>query len=126
MTFDANGIRTAFTHFFVAHDHLALPSSGLVPHHPRAPLFTNAGMNQFIPYFLGEEIAPYKRATTVQKCVRIRGKHDDIELIGRTTRHLTFFEMMGNFSFGDYFKPEAIAWAWEFLTDKAGLDGDRL
>jgi alanyl-tRNA synthetase len=108
---DANRLRRAFTEFFVERDHVAVPSAGLIPHHARAPLFTNAGMNQFIPYFLGEEIAPYKRATTVQKCVRIRGKHDDIELIGRTTRHLTFFEMLGNFSFGDYFKAEAIAWA---------------
>jgi alanyl-tRNA synthetase len=123
---DANRLRRAFTEFFVERDHVAVPSAGLIPHHARAPLFTNAGMNQFIPYFLGEEIAPYKRATTVQKCVRIRGKHDDIELIGRTTRHLTFFEMMGNFSFGDYFKAEAIGWAWEFLTEKVGLDGDRL
>ncbi|MBO0692914.1 MAG: alanine--tRNA ligase, partial [Acidimicrobiaceae bacterium] len=123
---DANQLRRAFTDFFVERDHVAVASSGLIPHHPRAPLFTNAGMNQFIPYFLGEEIAPYKRATTVQKCVRIRGKHDDIELIGRTTRHLTFFEMLGNFSFGDYFKAEAIPWAWEFLTDKLGLDSERL
>jgi alanyl-tRNA synthetase len=123
---DANRLRRAFTEFFVERDHVAVPSAGLIPHHARAPLFTNAGMNQFIPYFLGEEIAPYKRATTVQKCVRIRGKHDDIELIGRTSRHLTFFEMMGNFSFGDYFKAEAIGWAWEFLTRKVGLDGDRL
>jgi len=83
-------------------------------------------MNQFIPYFLGEEIPPYPRAVTVQKCVRIKGKHDDIDLIGRTTRHLTFFEMLGNFSFGDYFKTEAIAWAWELLTETLGMDGDRL
>jgi alanyl-tRNA synthetase len=123
---DANRLRRAFTEYFVELDHVAVPSAGLIPHHARAPLFTNAGMNQFIPYFLGEEIAPYKRATTVQKCVRIRGKHDDIELIGRTTRHLTFFEMMGNFSFGDYFKADAIPWAWEFLTNRIGLDGDRL
>ncbi|MDQ2754316.1 MAG: alanine--tRNA ligase, partial [Actinomycetota bacterium] len=123
---DANRLRRAFTQYFVELDHVAVPSAGLIPHHPRAPLFTNAGMNQFIPYFLGEEIAPHKRATTVQKCVRIRGKHDDIELIGRTTRHLTFFEMLGNFSFGDYFKHEAIPFAWEFLTERVGLDGDRL
>ena len=123
---DANQLRRAFTDFFVERDHVAVASAGLIPHHPRAPLFTNAGMNQFIPYFLGEEIAPFKRATTVQKCVRIRGKHDDIELIGRTTRHLTFFEMLGNFSFGDYFKAEAIPWAWEFLTEKLKLDAERL
>jgi alanyl-tRNA synthetase len=123
---DANQLRRAFTEYFVELDHVAVPSAGLIPHHARAPLFTNAGMNQFIPYFLGEEIAPYKRATTIQKCVRIRGKHDDIELIGRTSRHLTFFEMLGNFSFGDYFKAEAIPWAWGLLTGTLGLDGDRL
>ena len=117
---DANELRSAFTRFFAARGHEVVPSASLIPHHPRAPLFTNAGMNQFIPYFLGEEIPPYPRATSVQKCVRIRGKHDDIELIGRTTRHLTFFEMLGNFSFGDYFKTEAITWAWEFLTERTG------
>ena len=83
-------------------------------------------MNQFIPYFLGEERPPFPRATSIQKCVRIRGKHDDIDLVGRTTRHLTFFEMLGNFSFGDYFKERAIPLAWELLTGPLGLDGDRL
>ena len=101
-------------------------SAGLIPHHPRAPLFTNVGMNQFIPYFLGEERPPFPRATSIQKCVRIRGKHDDIDLIGRTTRHLTFFEMLGNFSYGDYFKDKAIPLAWELLTGPLGLDGDRI
>ncbi|HUA94070.1 MAG TPA: alanine--tRNA ligase, partial [Acidimicrobiales bacterium] len=123
---DADGLRTTFTGFFAGRAHEVVPSSSLVPAHPRAPLFTNAGMNQFIPYFLGEETPPFRRATSVQKCVRIRGKHDDIELVGRTTRHLTFFEMLGNFSFGDYFKADAIPWAWELLTDELGLDGDRL
>jgi alanyl-tRNA synthetase len=123
---DANRLRRAFTDFFAARAHVAVPSAGLIPHDPRAPLFTNAGMNQFIPYFLGEEVPPYRRATTVQKCARIRGKHDDIEVVGRTTRHLTFFEMLGNFSFGDYFKPDAIPFAWELLTGALGLDGDRL
>ena len=87
---DANGLRRAFVDFFVARGHAEVPSAGLVPHHPRAPLFTNAGMNQFLPYFLGEEVPPYKRATSVQKCVRVRGKHDDIEQVGRTpeARHL--------------------------------------
>jgi alanyl-tRNA synthetase len=89
-------------------------------------LFTNAGMNQFLPYFLGEQPPPWPRSTSVQKCVRIRGKHDDIELIGRTTRHLSFFEMLGNFSFGDYFKESAIPWHWELLTEVLGIDGDRL
>ena len=123
---DADGLRTTFTGFFAARGHEVVPSSSLIPQHPLAPLFTNAGMNQFIPYFLGEEVPPYRRATTVQKCVRVRGKHDDIDLVGRTTRHLTFFEMLGNFSFGDYFKAEAIPWAWELLTGDLGMDGDRL
>jgi alanyl-tRNA synthetase len=123
---DAAALRYAFTQFFVERGHTAVPSAGLIPHHPMAPLFTNAGMNQFIPYFTGEERPPYPRATSVQKCVRIRGKHDDIDLIGRTTRHLTFFEMLGNFSFGDYFKEAAIPFAWELLTSRLGLDGERL
>ncbi len=123
---DANRLRTTFTGYFAEHGHVVVPSASLIPHHPRAPLFTNAGMNQFIPYYLQEEVPPYRRATTVQKCVRIRGKHDDIDVIGRTTRHLSFFEMLGNFSFGDYFKPEAIPFAWELLTEVLGLDGDRL
>ena len=123
---DATALRRAFTHFFEEHDHTLVPSSGLIPHDPRAPLFSNAGMNQFIPYFLGEERPPFPRATSVQKCVRIRGKHDDIDLVGRTTRHLTFFEMLGNFSFGDYFKERAIPLAWDLLTGPLGLDGDRL
>src|SRR4051812_12822317 len=109
---DANSLRHTFTQFFVDRGHTLVSSSGLIPHHPAAPLFTNAGMNQFLPYFLGEEAAPYPRATSSQKCVRIRGKHDDIELIGRTTRHHTFFEMLGNFSFGDYFKEGAIKFHW--------------
>ena len=123
---DANALRRAFTQFFTDRGHTFVPSAGLIPHHARAPLFTNAGMNQFIPYFLGEEAPPYPRATSIQKCVRVRGKHDDIDLIGRTTRHLTFFEMLGNFSFGDYFKEKAIPLAWELLTGPFGLDGDRL
>ena len=123
---DANELRRAFTRFFVERGHTPVPSSGLIPHHPRAPLFTNAGMNQFLPYFLGEEAPPYPRATSVQKCVRIRGKDDDIELIGRDNTHLSFFEMLGNFSFGDYFKADAIPFAWELVTEVFGLEGDRL
>src|SRR5580658_2617916 len=123
---DANGLRRAYTTFFAERGHAVMPSSGLIPHHPRAPLFTNAGMNQFLPYLLGEEIPPHNRVTTVQKCVRIKGKHDDIELIGRTKRHFTFFEMLGNWSFGDYFKEGAIDFAWEFVTEVLGLDADRL
>ena len=123
---DANGLRRAFLEFFVERAHVEVPSAGLVPHHPRAPLFTNAGMNQFISYYLGEEVAPFKRATSAQRCVRVRGKHDDIDQVGRTPKHVSFFEMLGNFSFGDYWKPEAISWAWELLTDVLGLDADRL
>src|SRR6185312_16396674 len=123
---DANALRRVFTQYFVERDHVSVPSAGLIPHDPRAPLFTNAGMNQFIPYFLGEEVPSFRRATSIQKCVRIRGKHDDIDLIGRTTRHLTFFEMLGNFSFGDYFKERAIPLAWEFLTRDFGIDKKRL
>ncbi len=121
---DANQLRNAFTKFFEDRDHRAVASSSLIPHHPLAPLFTNAGMNQFLPYFLDEEKAPFKRATTIQKCVRVRGKHDDIENVGVTSRHLTFFEMMGNFSFGDYFKEQAIKQHWELFTDVLGLNGD--
>jgi len=123
---DANELRREFTEFFVARGHIAVPSSGLIPHHPTAPMFTNAGMNQFVSYFLGEEPAPYPRATSVQKCVRAGGKHNDIDQVGRTTRHLTFFEMLGNFSFGDYFKELAIPYAWDLVTDVFGLDPDRL
>ncbi|HEY3942414.1 MAG TPA: alanine--tRNA ligase [Acidimicrobiales bacterium] len=123
---EASQLRARFTGFFAERGHRVVPSSSLIPSHPRAPLFTNAGMNQFIPYFVGEEIPPFRRATSVQKCVRIRGKHDDIELIGRTTRHLSFFEMLGNFSFGDYFKAEVIPWAWQLVTESLGLDGDRV
>src|SRR4051794_11042897 len=95
----ANALRKAWLSFFAERDHTVVSSSGLIPHHPTAPLFTNAGMIQFVPYFLGEEPSPYKRATSVQKCVRTA----DIDIVGTTTRHLTFFEMLGNFSFGDYF-----------------------
>ena len=123
---DANELRRAFTGFFIERGHVLVPSSGLIPHHPTAPMFTNAGMNQFVPYFLGEEAAPWARATSVQKCVRAGGKHNDIEQIGRTTRHVTFFEMLGNFSFGDYFKEKAIPYAWELVTDVYGLDPERI
>jgi len=122
----ANELRRAFTGFFVEREHTLVPSSGLIPHHPTAPMFTNAGMNQFVPIFLGEEAAPWPRATSIQKCVRAGGKHNDIEEIGHTTRHVTFFEMLGNFSFGDYFKERAIPYAWELITDAIGLDAERL
>jgi alanyl-tRNA synthetase len=125
---DANGLRRAWNEFFAAKQHTLLPSSSLIPTHPTAPMFTNSGMMQFVPIFLGEEPATFDppRAATIQKCVRAGGKHNDLDAIGRTPRHLSFFEMLGNFSFGDYFKAEAIPWAWELLTDVLGLDSDRL
>ena len=123
---DANELRRCFTGFFTARDHVEVASAGLIPHHPSAPMFTNSGMMQFVPYFLGEEAAPQPRATSVQKCVRAGGKHNDLDAIGRSSRHMSFFEMLGNFSFGDYFKAEAIPWAWELYTEVLGLDGDRL
>ena len=124
----ADELRRAWIDFFVARAHTEVPSAGLIPHHPSAPMFTNSGMMQFVPYFLGEEEVPFSpaRATSVQKCVRAGGKHNDLDAIGRSLRHLSFFEMLGNFSFGDYFKAEAIPWAWEFVTETLGLDGDRV
>src|SRR5947207_4320252 len=123
---DANQLRRAFIGFFEARGHTVVPSLILIPHHPRAPLFTNAGMNQFLPYFLGEEQPLYPRATSVQKCVRVRGKHDDINLVGTDSTHLSFFEMLGNFSFGDYFKELAVPYAWELVTEVLGIEADRL
>jgi len=121
----ANGVRRAFVDFFVDRAHHHEPSGSLIPHDPTL-LFTVAGMVPFKPYFVGEQPAPWDRAVTVQKCVRAGGKHNDLDEVGRTSRHLTFFEMMGNFSFGDYFKSEACAYAWEFVTDTLGLDPERL
>jgi alanyl-tRNA synthetase len=123
---NADQLRSSFLDFFVARDHRLTSSASLVPEHPAAPLFTNAGMVQFLPVFFGEEPPASPRATSAQKCLRVRGKHDDIEIVGRSTRHLTFFEMLGNFSFGDYFKEGAIQYAWEFLTETLGLEGERL
>jgi len=121
----ANGVRRAFVDFFAERDHHHEPSGSLIPH-DRTLLFTVAGMVPFKPYFVGEQPAPWLRAVTVQKCVRAGGKHNDLDEVGRTSRHLTFFEMMGNFSFGDYFKSQACAYAWEFVTNRLGLDPDRL
>jgi alanyl-tRNA synthetase len=114
-------IRTTFTDFFTSRGHRPVPSSPLVPDDPTL-LLANAGMNQFKPYFLGETTPPFPRATSIQKCART----SDIDNVGRTNRHATFFEMMGNFSFGDYFKEDAIAYAWELLTAGYGLEKDRL
>ncbi len=118
-------IRRAFTRFFTERDHLAVPSASLIPHDPTV-LFTVAGMVPFKPFFLGDEAPPAKRATSVQKCARAGGKHNDLDDVGRTDRHLVFFEMLGNFSFGDYFKADAIPWAWELVTEEFGLDAGRL
>jgi alanyl-tRNA synthetase len=123
-----NEIRATFLKFFENNGHRIVPSSSLVPHGDPTLLFTNAGMNQFKDVFLGLEQRDYKRATTAQKCVRAGGKHNDLENVGFTTRHHTFFEMMGNFSFGDYFKKEAVAFAWELVTspDWFAIDKSKL
>ncbi|MDH3679005.1 MAG: alanine--tRNA ligase, partial [Acidimicrobiia bacterium] len=121
----ANELRRAFTEFFTERGHQEIPSASLIPHDDSL-LFVNAGMVPFKSYFLGEEKPPKSRAVTVQKCVRAGGKHNDLDEVGRTSRHLTFFEMLGNFSFGDYFKAEAIPMAWEFFTQVLKLDPDRL
>jgi len=124
----AQDLRRVWTDFWVARDHTAVPASGLIPLHPSAPMFTNSGMMPFVPYFVGEEPVPFRppRASSIQTCVRAGGKHNDLDAIGRSPRHLSFFEMLGNFSFGDYFKADAIRWAWEFSTETLGLDGDRI
>jgi alanyl-tRNA synthetase len=121
----ANELRDAFTGFFIDRGHTAVPSASLIPHDPTV-LFTVAGMVPFKPYFVGDEVPPYQRAVSVQKCARAGGKHNDLDDVGRTKRHLVFFEMLGNFSFGDYFKEAAIPWSWELVTEVFGLDGDRL
>ena len=114
----SNEIRASFLKFFEQNGHRIVPSSPLVPRDDPTLLFTNAGMNQFKDVFLGREQRDYARATSSQKCVRAGGKHNDLENVGRTARHLTFFEMLGNFSFGDYFKEDAIRFAWDLLVER--------
>jgi alanyl-tRNA synthetase len=119
-------VRQSFLDYFARHGHAVVPSSSLVPADDPTLLFTNAGMNQFKDLFLGRKTAPYKRAVTTQKCMRVSGKHNDLENVGPSLRHHTFFEMLGNFSFGNYFKHEAIPYAWELLTKVWQLPPDRL
>src|SRR5216683_7742266 len=119
-------IREAFLRFFEERGHRRVKSSPLVPQNDPTLLFTNAGMVQFKDVFTGRETRDYKRAASSQKCVRAGGKHNDLENVGFTARHHTFFEMLGNFSFGDYFKKDAIAWAWQFITGTLGLPVERL
>ncbi len=119
-------LRQLFLKYFEEKGHTIVPSSPLIPYDDPSLLFTNAGMVQFKRVFLGEEERSYKRATSCQKCLRVGGKHNDLENVGHTARHHTFFEMLGNFSFGDYFKREAIQFAWEFLTERIGLEKERL
>ena len=121
----ADELREAFSNFWAERGHQVRNSASLIPHEPSL-LFTVAGMVPFMPYFLGEEQPPNSRMCTIQKCVRAGGKHNDLDDIGKTNRHFTFFEMMGNFSFGDYFKAEAVPWAWEFVTKVLNLDEERL
>ena len=122
----ANEIRARFLDFFKQHKHEIVASSTLVPHDDPTLLFTNAGMNQFKAVFLGLEKRDYTRAASVQKCMRVSGKHNDLEEVGKDARHHTFFEMLGNWSFGDYYKRESIVWGWDFLTREMGLDTERL
>ena len=126
----ADGLRQSFLDFFAAKDHAVVPSASLIPHDPTI-MFTVAGMVPFKPYFVGDEVPPYDRAVSSQKCARAGGKHNDLDDVGRTKRHLVFFEMMGNFSFGDYFKDAIIPWSWELVTADPssggwGMDGDRM
>ena len=122
---NADQLRDSFCDFFAAKDHTVVPSASLIPHDPTV-LFNVAGMLPFKPYFVGDEQPPYLRAVSSQKCARAGGKHNDLDDVGRTKRHLVFFEMLGNFSFGDYFKEQAIKLAWELSTEVLGFDGDRI
>src|SRR5690606_24060847 len=119
-------IRSLFLEYFAESGHRIVPSSSLVPGNDPTLLFTNAGMVQFKDVFLGHEKRDYNRAVTAQRCVRAGGKHNDLENVGYTARHHTFFEMLGNFSFGDYFKREAIHFAWDLLVNRIGLPKEKL
>src|SRR6187397_503174 len=119
-------IRRAFLDFFAGKSHEIVPSSSLVPANDPTLMFVNAGMVQFKDVFTGKDKRAYRRATSSQKCMRVSGKHNDLENVGRTARHHTFFEMLGNFSFGDYFKPDAIAFGYELLTKEYAIDPGRL
>src|SRR5678816_1706615 len=119
-------VRSAFLDFFAKHGHAVQKSAPLVPANDPTLMFTNAGMVQFKDVFTGRETRPFKRAASSQKCIRISGKHNDLENVGVTARHQTFFEMLGNFSLGDYFKEDAIAFAWELLTRVFDIPRERL
>src|SRR5512146_978103 len=119
-------IRASFLEYFKSKGHAIVASSSLVPANDPTLLFVNSGMVQFKDVFLGADKRPYKRATTAQRCVRAGGKHNDLENVGYTARHHTFFEMLGNFSFGDYFKRDAIRYAWDLLTQVYGLPKEKL
>ena len=121
-----NQIRQSFLDYFAKNDHQIIASSSLIPHNDPSLMFCNAGMNQFKNYFTGLEIPKFKRVATAQKCVRAGGKHNDLDNVGYTARHHTFFEMLGNFSFGDYFKEQAIFYAYNFLTKELAINPEKL
>ena len=123
---ESNKIRQAFLDFFQSKEHAIVPSASMVVKGDPTLMFTNAGMNQFKEIFLGNAPRKWARAADTQKCLRVSGKHNDLEEVGHDTYHHTMFEMLGNWSFGDYFKKEAISWAWELLTEVYGLDKSRM